>query len=221
MTEQEWLESSTPTAMLQHLTEIRVSERKARLLACACCRCIWEYLEDPRSRRAVVVAEHFADNRATPRELADARARAVTAARGVSWAAYWATNTKAVGPLVNVFEAAVVAAARQATQQTRLATTWDEVQAESLNEQVELIREVFGNPFRPITVDPNWLGWEGGQVVRLAGAIYEGRTFEQMPILADALEEAGCQDREMLDHCRQGAQHVRGCWVLDLLLGKR
>src|SRR5262249_10638557 len=88
-------------------------------------------------------------------------------------------------------------------------------------EQVALLRDLFGNPFRPVpTIAPAWLSWNGGTVPRLAPAIYDGRAFGRMPVLADALEGAGCTDADILAHCRQGAEHVRGCWVVDLLLGK-
>jgi hypothetical protein len=80
-----------------------------------------------------------------------------------------------------------------------------------------LIHEVFGNPFRPITVDPAWLT---PKVKTFAQAIYDDRAFERMPELADALAEAGCSDPDILTHCRGPGPHVRGCWVVDLVLGK-
>ena len=83
----------------------------------------------------------------------------------------------------------------------------------------DLVREVFGNPFRSSRIARKWLAWNGGVVRQLAQEIYEERAFGQMPILADALEEAGCAKADILDHCRSGARHVRGCWVLDLALG--
>jgi hypothetical protein len=88
------------------------------------------------------------------------------------------------------------------------------------DEKLSLFREVVGNPFCPIVVDPNWLLWNGGMVGKIAAAIYADRTFEQMPVLGDALEDAGCTNTELLAHCRQTASHVRGCWALDLLLGR-
>src|SRR5262249_39746048 len=84
----------------------------------------------------------------------------------------------------------------------------------------EIIRDIFGNPFRPSTLNPTVLTCNGGTVPKLAQAIYDGRTFDQLPILADALEEAGCINPDILAHCRQPGVHVRGCWVVDLLLGK-
>ncbi len=84
----------------------------------------------------------------------------------------------------------------------------------------ELLRDIFGNPFRPIAVNPSWLTWSGGSVVKLAETIYHDRVFERVPILADALQQAGCHDAAILDHCRQPGPHARGYWVVDLLLGK-
>jgi hypothetical protein len=81
--------------------------------------------------------------------------------------------------------------------------------------------DVIGNPFRPSpAVDSGWLKWHRGAVVKMARAIYEARSFTDLPILADALEEAGCTDAEILQHCRKGGEHVRGCWLVDLLLNK-
>jgi hypothetical protein len=84
--------------------------------------------------------------------------------------------------------------------------------------QAALLRDLFGNPFRPVAVDPFWLT---PSVVAVAQTIYEERQFEDMPILADALEEAGCHHPDILGHCRESGEHVRGCWLVDLLLGKR
>jgi hypothetical protein len=86
--------------------------------------------------------------------------------------------------------------------------------------QVVLLRDIFGNPFRPVSVDPAWLAWSDGAVVRVARAIYEERAFDRLPILADALMDAGCDNQVILDHCRDAGPHVRGCWALDLILGK-
>ena len=81
-----------------------------------------------------------------------------------------------------------------------------------------LVRCVFGKPFLPnVTVDPEWLT---SKVVDVAGAIYEARAFNGMPILGDALEEAGCSNDDVQKHCRSKNPHVRGCWVVDLVLGK-
>jgi hypothetical protein len=77
-----------------------------------------------------------------------------------------------------------------------------------------------GNPFRPVTINPVWLAWNDGTVQKIAQGIYEERAFDRMPILADALEESGCTNADILYHCRLPGEHVRGCWVVDLVLGK-
>jgi hypothetical protein len=102
---------------------------------------------------------------------------------------------------------------------------WDSVTAAvgsglKREREVALARDVFGNPFRPITLAADFLRWGGGMVPKLARAIYDDRAFGQLPVLADALEDAGCTDPAILAHCRGPGPHVRGCWVLDLLLGK-
>jgi hypothetical protein len=85
----------------------------------------------------------------------------------------------------------------------------------------DLVRDVFGSPFAPASaVAPAWLTWNDGAVGKLARAIYDGRAFDRLPILADALEEAGCHDERILAHCRGPGPHVRGCWVIDRLLGR-
>ncbi|MBP3953754.1 hypothetical protein J8F10_00365 [Gemmata sp. G18] len=84
--------------------------------------------------------------------------------------------------------------------------------------QTWLTRDIFGNPFRPVTFSPSW---RTSTAVALASQMYESRDFGAMPILADALQDAGCDSADVLDHCRGPGPHVRGCWVVDLVLGKR
>ena len=83
-----------------------------------------------------------------------------------------------------------------------------------------LLRDVFGNPFRLLSVQRHWLTWNDRTIPKLAQTIYDDRRFDLLPILADALEEAGCDNADILAHCRGPGPHVRGCWVVDLLLGK-
>jgi hypothetical protein len=83
-----------------------------------------------------------------------------------------------------------------------------------------LVRDIFGNPFRRPHLDWAWLKWEGGTVAKLAEGAYQDRAFDRLPVLADALEEAGCADEHLLSHLRGGGPHARGCWALDLLLGR-
>ena len=86
--------------------------------------------------------------------------------------------------------------------------------------QALLLRDVVGNPFRRPEIDPAWLSWNDGKVSKIAQVFYDERTFDYMPLLADALEDAGCDNADILRHCREPGEHVRGCWVVDLLLGK-
>jgi hypothetical protein len=102
----------------------------------------------------------------------------------------------------------------------RACTSTKEERLREYQEQARLLRDVVGNPFRPVTLDPAWLTWNGGTVPRIAEGIYEKRAFDRMAILADALEEAGCTDADILGHCRGPGDHVRGCWLVDALLSK-
>jgi hypothetical protein len=217
MTEADWLACNDPEPMLQFLCGGQASERKMRLLACACCRRVWDLLTDPRSRRAVEVAERFADRQATPRELGEALRDAAKAADLTSWAAYWAANRKLSGPILNVFAAA--SALRRQDLQNGVAD-WDAALALKSRRQVRLVHEVMGNPFRPRALGPDWLAWESGVARHLAEGIYQEQAFERMGVLGDALEDAGCTDEVILGHCRGPGEHVRGCWVLDLILDK-
>ena len=84
----------------------------------------------------------------------------------------------------------------------------------------DLLRCVFSNPFRPVSLAPAWAAWNDRTAVKLAQSIYGERAFERLPILADALEEAGCDNEAILAHCRGPGPHVRGCWAVDLLLDR-
>ncbi|WP_149115354.1 hypothetical protein [Limnoglobus roseus] len=83
--------------------------------------------------------------------------------------------------------------------------------------QANLLRDIFGNPFRPVAFEA---GWRTGTVLGLAEGVYEERAWDRLPILADALEDAGCESEEILGHLRGEGPHARGCWALDLVLGK-
>jgi hypothetical protein len=95
---------------------------------------------------------------------------------------------------------------------------WSFVYSAAQQMQSALARDIFGNPFRPVAFDPTW---RTDIASRIASTMYESRNFSAMPILADALEEAGCDSVDILLHCREPGTHVRGCWVVDLVLGKK
>lgn len=83
--------------------------------------------------------------------------------------------------------------------------------------QAVFVREIFGNPFRPVVIDPRW---QTSTVVDLARSVYDEKAFDRMPILADALMDGGCDSEPIIEHCRQSTEHLRGCWVVDLLTGR-
>jgi hypothetical protein len=86
-------------------------------------------------------------------------------------------------------------------------------------EQCNLLREVVGNPFRSVHFDPAWRKWNGHALARMARMTFDAHRFDELLVVADMLEDAGCTDEAILAHCRQPREHVRGCWVLGLLLG--
>jgi len=205
MTEREWQTASEPHAMLALLRcSGEPSDRKLRLFAVACSRRVWGRL-DALGRAAVDVAEAFADGCAGPDELRAAR----LACQGAGGRAAW--YAAATDPAI---------AARNAARSAQAGVADDALlgsEAAELLAQATLLREVFGDRCRHPSVAPSWLT---PAVVKLAQTIYEERAFDRMPELADELEEAGCADEEFLGHCRRPGPHVRGCWVVDLLLGR-
>ncbi len=229
MTEAEWLAAKDPDPLLDFLQEQPepMSERKARLFAAACCRRVWDLLPNDHCRAAIAVIERYADGAACVLELASARASTLSAAgRGpaaaAAWAVHWSASRRVVPALWNVCASAAGAATRVAVDAgaARTAQAWNAASAAVAREQADLLREVFGNPFRTIALAPDWLAWHGGIVRKLALAIHDEEAFDRLPVLADALEEAGCMDAAILSHCRRPAEHVHGCWLVDLLLQK-
>jgi hypothetical protein len=87
--------------------------------------------------------------------------------------------------------------------------------------QCEMLRDLFGHPYDAVVLEPDWLTWNDSTAANLAQAIYCSRDFDRMPILADALEDSGCTDTAILEHCRRPGLHVRGCWLVDLLVGRK
>ncbi len=199
MNEEQWLACNDPQEMVFFLKN-HANDRKLRLLMCASCRVQWYLLTDPRLRQTVEVMERFSDG------LADEAER-----RAARLAAYAASSR--YGLARNVF---------YTTFHDPSKTLW------AVKKQMELIRDLFGNPFRPASINRTLLAWNDRTVVRLAQAAYEERILPagtldntRLLILADALEEAGCTDEQILTHLRGGGEHYRGCWVIDLLLGKK
>jgi hypothetical protein len=232
MTEAEWLASRHPEEMLKAL-DYPEPKRKSRLFAAACCQRLLRLdgLPGDLIRRKVDTAERYADGRANWRELLEARLTPRDMALLESHPSHYAVH-EAVVALCHVGYAsrrevsyfAALAMAHTDPELVPGSNIGHHSQPVSRAEcaaQCDFLRDLFGpSPFRQVTVDPSWLLWNGGTIARLAEAIYEDRAFDGLPILADALEEAGCTDADLLGHCRGGGHHVRGCWPVDLLLGK-
>jgi hypothetical protein len=103
------------------------------------------------------------------------------------------------------------------TEGTRTFLSFDHARVKEAAQQAALVREVFGNPFRPVTIEPAWLTWSDGTIPKLARAIHDERAFDRLPILADALAEAGCTNDALLAHLRGAGLHEIGCWAVDLV----
>jgi hypothetical protein len=233
MREKDWLARSDPKAMVEFV-RTKGSDRKKLLFAVACCRRIWSWMADSRSTMAVEVAERFADGLANHRECEAASAAALAAVEGATRFAgfeFEEGDDKQWGEFNAAFAAEIVVRRGGYDPWESAVTcgyaieflTGTPIDAERVA-QVAFVLDIFGNPFRSVTINP---AWQTPTVLALATATYENRippagTLEppRLAVLADALEEAGCDNADILNHCRQPGEHVRGCWVLDLLLGK-
>jgi hypothetical protein len=194
MTEAEWLKCAEPRRMLEFMRD-KASDRKWRLVVCKLA------LLDHTIRRtdlsnalqSVELGEQWADGEVSDEEVA-AFCRATCTEPGLGvWVSLHSPAVESVETFLN----------------------GPPGRAAGLP---FLFREIFGNPFRPLACDPAWLT---STVVALAEGIYADRAFDRMPILADALQDAGCDNEDTLTHCRDTQRtHVRGCWVIDLLTGR-
>jgi hypothetical protein len=235
MSESEWLACTRPFDMLSFLRG-KFSDRKFRLFACAAYRRLEPLMRGSLGRHAIEVSEAYVDGQVTFEVLTAARTAWGTG--GILLDHYLGRG--AVDPdgwfaAVHASNDAVLAVC-QLIPSTHRPTFWGRIKAvwrlefsfpfyppalsspqEEIAAHVGMLRCLFGNPFRPITIDPSCLT---STVQQLAQAIYDDRAFDRLPILADALEDAGCDNTEILNHCRQPGVHVRGCWVIDLLLQK-
>jgi hypothetical protein len=165
-------------------------------------------MKDGRSRRAVEVAERYADGSAGEAER--------LFSSKLAWVA-WTTPAEAAAR--EAVEGEAWASASGASRYASWAAR-GVPRAGELHAQADLARDIFVNPFHTVTINPSWLSWHGGLLVSMARRMAESRDFSDMPVLADALEEAGCQDQDILGHLRGLGPHVRGCWAVDLCLGK-
>ncbi len=202
MTEAEWLVCNDAEPMFDYLLG-RSADRKLRLLAIARGRWKWGSLEDECLQDAVLLGERYVEGLVTDEEMRIVGDQLVREAREL-------------GPIKHRVRTRCLCC---------VGMTKDEIvdcgfvpkDGGFMVAQVEFLRDIFGNPFRPVTFSPSW---GTSTTVALASQMYDSRDFSAMPILADALQDAGCDSVDVLDHCRGSGPHVRGCWVVDLVLGK-
>jgi hypothetical protein len=219
MDEAEWLVCTDPIPMLMFVRG-KASERKVRLFACACCRRVWHSLVNERSREAVRVAESFADGSSSSDDLKAAYRPAYDASNEAMDGAHFAAALTAERPGTD--------AGLYAADGVQSAFRGVELQAVEAA-HVGLVWEVFANPFCPSPPLPSVvLTWNNGIVRRIAEAIYQERQMPdgtldnaRLTVLADALLDASCDNEELIAHCREPGPHVRGCWVIDLVLAKQ
>jgi hypothetical protein len=209
--EAEWLACHDPNELLIELRRrVAWGRRKPRLVAAACLRQFWRLLSE-EERRAVEVSECYADGQAKFQEMRGA-GRQAEGQRPL-----WATRL-VMGIIRRDAADALHEVLFRLPHWCSTPISWGEAQ----RALCDVICDVFGNPFRrPPPLPPEVLAWNDSTVRRLAQAMYDSGAFSHMGVLADALLDAGCADEDLLAHCRSGGEHVRGCWAVDLLLGKQ
>jgi hypothetical protein len=245
MTEAEWLACTDPKPMLEFLRG-KASERKLRLFALACCDRIRRLLTNRESQEAVEFVERHVETGVVRRKGRAALERAAynahvgshnrrfsvpvgieraqcLIASSASGAACWALSTNPHDAADFAAGFSAIAAGWEALVASRPAS-YDNLpsscQRPEQKQQASLVRCIFSNSLRSVSLNSEWLAWNDCTIPKIAQAIYDERAFERVPILADALEEAGCTHADIVAHGRQPGPHVRGCWVVDLVLGK-
>jgi hypothetical protein len=216
LTESQWLELRYLDVLLPWLQRGKrrqVSQRKLRLFGVACCRRVWRRLSG-ELRRQVETAEQHADGLVSDAALKRAwqanikmedRSRKRAAVGWLLWGPWctWKTHAWTTAAVAELLREVV------------------NLPGEEETAQAELLRDLAGNPFRKVAWRPKWAQGGDRQAGKLAESIYEARSFEEMPILADALEDAGCAEAAILEHLRGPGPHTRGCWALDLVLARK
>jgi hypothetical protein len=199
VTEAEWLDCDDPFPRQLAIVHEVATVRKLQLIAAAYIRGAQDRPEHAEAKRCDDLIEEVAD-RLRPWEVVNAE----LARRPGNWR------------LTHAMQVPQEPAAVAKPLRSLLATCPSDT-AHSVRDVVRLIHEVIGNPFRPIAFSSLW---RTDTAVLLARQMYASRDFSAMPILADALQDVGCDNGGILNHCRSGGVHVRGCWVVDLILGK-
>jgi hypothetical protein len=230
MTEEQWLACDEMPTMIRCLERVREQTRKLRLFGCACCRRIWSLIPHDLNRQAVLSVEEHPED--VDRETFP---QGVFSHPELDWAlvgsssvedecarepAYWAV--KYLGrSYYKLTPASCILGVVVRAQQARAR---GEAKSDEAAAQADLFRDIFGNPFRPVSLCPDWMM---PTVASLAQAAYDERLLSgeldatRLSVFSDSLEEAGCTDEAILSHLRSPGPHVRGCWAVDLILGKQ
>ena len=236
MRQARWRTSDDPELMLD-CEPSRVSPRKLRLFACACCRHLLPHFSDAHIRRTLAFAERVAegdpggdDERRALGAALDKRyatlypghgapSPATLALSAVTDAAFATDPGGAARSAMLTGMEAIATAEALAVPDSEYDARHDAVAGEVKRYYAGLLREIVGCPFNPPSRDPAWDRWNHQAIVTLARSIYESSSFVDLPILADALEECGNADPSLVQHCRAPVEHVRGCWALDCICG--
>jgi len=207
---------------LDYGVTIRFSDRKWQLFGVACVRRVMHNFKDPRTHELVNVVERRADDLLTAEEAKHLWEKALNPSNKDTEVPENCSRDELTarsayqGLVALAFGSADATRASESARWARRASGQSKLEEDA---QITLLRDIFGNPYRPcLSPSPGLLAWNDGIVLKLSQGIYDERAFDRLPILADALEAAGCADANILEHCRESKVHVRGCWVIDLLL---
>jgi hypothetical protein len=231
VTESEWLACTDPQPMLEFIRG-KVSDRKLMLFAVACCRHLWNDINH-KLQGVVEAAEMFADGKVDEQRLWEVFSKARQRVRSGS-TPYNSGEYEIKSAVLATLRLGSDVPLETASRSLLIAAYWagppgydrTSIEAryaareEERARQTATVRCVFGHIFHGDSIDPTRLRWHDGLLVSMARQMYDSSDFAGMPVLADALEDAGCTNQDILIHCRRAGEHVRGCWVVDLLLGK-
>lgn len=219
-----WLTCQDADELAIEIVQARhhLSDRKAYLICAACCSRIAGFLPIEVGNEVLEVVIRYADDQAEKDELREARRSAEQYGDADSdyldSPTYWATHGEVPDCLVACVNASLWGGGDLDQTDPELQTKYEEWRTLANTAHLAIVRDVCGNPFRPVSVDPAWLT---STVRTLAENIYADCAFDRLPILAHALQDAGCDNEDILNHCRGDGPHVRGCWVVDLLTGRK
>ena len=226
MTEAEWLGRSQLVAMLKHVYRSRCSDRKLQLAAIAFCRHMGHLPLPVEWHDTVARFEEWVEGAATAEQVIAARQRLEAIADPPHSQDEPGFHERFFGHQAATLLVDTGPGRKKRSEKLFMveSVAFDANQVFGAGHErtiriahCRIVREIFGNPFLPVTLNIPWLT---STVLALANGIYQEKAFDRMPILADALQDAGCDNEDVLNHCREPGEHVRGCWVVDLILSK-